>query len=386
MVRRATQSGTFPDAFNDVREHDSADALLVDETRNNLGSVRQLATYEAGMTATTIENYLKYDSFGNITREETPAVDHVFGYTGRERDEETGMHFYRARYFDPVVGRFISEDPIGFDAEDTNLFRYVGNSSVRYKDPSGQMISDNEIESAINGLDSDLLNVRERSHRQLMEKIETRDDIFRVGNFIDAHPTSVKRNDVSQRLVSILLPKIRLSYDGLHDFIDIPNGAVVNVVWREIADNTFQPDVLPFEAAMKQILSNTNNINHMQVYTGSQYLRSIINDYIWSPRWHFLEKVNQTLPPDSKHRIAHDLHNLWVLKRDNIGLCPNPITIRTRFLFHPRAEGHGFTFSVESFGFGEDKGVLRYTEDSVPLNNPAPVAPPPPPRPWVEVG
>jgi RHS repeat-associated protein len=40
---------------------------------------------------------------------------------GRELDRETGLYYYRARYYDPKVGRFISEDPIGFSAGDTNL-------------------------------------------------------------------------------------------------------------------------------------------------------------------------------------------------------------------------------------------------------------------------
>ncbi|MCE9552182.1 MAG: RHS repeat-associated core domain-containing protein [Planctomycetes bacterium] len=137
MVRRTNQNSTFRDRFNDVREHHSVDALCVDDTRNNLGSVRQLAAYDAGKNATTIENYLEYDSFGNITHEENTALDHLFAYTGRERDEETGLHFYRARYFDPVVGRFISEDPIGFEAEDANLYRYVFNESLNSTDPLG---------------------------------------------------------------------------------------------------------------------------------------------------------------------------------------------------------------------------------------------------------
>ena len=60
-----------------------------------------------------------------------------FGYTGREQDAETGLDYYRARYYDSAVGRFISEDPIGFGAGDANLYRYVGNSPTNYTDPSG---------------------------------------------------------------------------------------------------------------------------------------------------------------------------------------------------------------------------------------------------------
>ncbi|HHK41130.1 MAG TPA: RHS repeat-associated core domain-containing protein, partial [Planctomycetaceae bacterium] len=65
------------------------------------------------------------------------AVDATFGFTGRERDEESDLYYYRARYYDPALGRFLSEDPLGFEAGDANLTRYVGNDPVGKVDPSG---------------------------------------------------------------------------------------------------------------------------------------------------------------------------------------------------------------------------------------------------------
>ncbi|NEQ42455.1 MAG: RHS repeat-associated core domain-containing protein [Leptolyngbya sp. SIOISBB] len=78
-----------------------------------------------------------YDSFGQVTIAANPDFDFCFGYTGRERDEATGLMYYRARYYDPAVGRSLSEDPIGFDAGDANLYRYVFNSPSNYTDPTG---------------------------------------------------------------------------------------------------------------------------------------------------------------------------------------------------------------------------------------------------------
>jgi hypothetical protein len=49
----------------------------------------------------------------------------------------TGFYDYRARVYDPRLGQFASEDPIGFTANDPNLRRYVGNEPTRYTDPSG---------------------------------------------------------------------------------------------------------------------------------------------------------------------------------------------------------------------------------------------------------
>jgi RHS repeat-associated protein len=60
-----------------------------------------------------------------------------FAYTQREWDREIGLYFYRARYYDPGVGRFIGEDPIGFEAQDANLFRYANNSPINFTDPTG---------------------------------------------------------------------------------------------------------------------------------------------------------------------------------------------------------------------------------------------------------
>jgi RHS repeat-associated protein len=82
-------------------------------------------------------NHLVYDSFGNIQSQTNSAVNFRFGYTGREFDAETGLYYYRARYYDPQTGQFIGQDPLSFGAGDSNLYRYVGNSPTNLTDPSG---------------------------------------------------------------------------------------------------------------------------------------------------------------------------------------------------------------------------------------------------------
>src|SRR5207302_8280045 len=76
-----------------------------------------------------------YDSYGQPTAS-TGTVTNPFRYTGREFDSETGIYFYRARYYDPGAGRFASEDPAQF-AGGINFYRYVGNSPTRFLDPYG---------------------------------------------------------------------------------------------------------------------------------------------------------------------------------------------------------------------------------------------------------
>jgi RHS repeat-associated protein len=91
------------------------------------GSTRALADATGAVTAS-----YNYDAFGNgfsgtATR---------FGYTGREHDADTGLLYYRARWYDPGQGRFVSEDPIGLDGG-INLYAYVENSPLNWVDPLG---------------------------------------------------------------------------------------------------------------------------------------------------------------------------------------------------------------------------------------------------------
>jgi len=76
-----------------------------------------------------------FDSFGNLTAS-TGSLTNPFRYTARDFDSETGLQFSRARYYDPQAGRFISEDPMRFDAG-INFYRYVKNNATNLADPFG---------------------------------------------------------------------------------------------------------------------------------------------------------------------------------------------------------------------------------------------------------
>jgi RHS repeat-associated protein len=80
----------------------------------------------------------KYGAFGTIT-EETGNLINSYKFTSREYEEDSGLYYYRARYYDAYVGRFLSKDPSGKDFDD-NLYTYVENNPIILTDPSGNII------------------------------------------------------------------------------------------------------------------------------------------------------------------------------------------------------------------------------------------------------
>lgn len=93
------------------------------------------STIALGSSTGTIPTTYTYDPFGVPTLAGTASTNRT-QFTGREWDS-TGLQYSRARYYNPAIGRFISEDPIGFGGGDVNLYAYVGNSPSQFKDPSG---------------------------------------------------------------------------------------------------------------------------------------------------------------------------------------------------------------------------------------------------------
>jgi len=78
----------------------------------------------------------EYDAWGELKQGQTASG---FAFTGREWDAETGLYFYRARYYEPTSGRFVGEDPAGY-VEGPNLFSYVSGRPTGAVDPTGRWV------------------------------------------------------------------------------------------------------------------------------------------------------------------------------------------------------------------------------------------------------
>ncbi len=96
---------------------------------DHLGSTNGL-TNSSGL----LTDLNSYDSFGNPSNSSFPTR---YQFTGREYDSFSGLQYNRARFYGPNIGRFISEDPIGFNGGDVNLHGYVRNNPVNLVDAYG---------------------------------------------------------------------------------------------------------------------------------------------------------------------------------------------------------------------------------------------------------
>ena len=101
---------------------------------DHLGSVRDIVN-ESGV----LVDHIEYDSFGNILSESDDSVGDRYKFTGREWNSEIGQYHYRSRNYDPLSGRFASQDSIGFNGGDANLYRYVANNPLTSTDPTGNL-------------------------------------------------------------------------------------------------------------------------------------------------------------------------------------------------------------------------------------------------------
>ena len=226
------------------------------------GSVREVVD-NSGDVVDSID----YDGYGNISSETASAYRGRYAWTGRELDVETGLQYNRARYYDGATGRWTSQDPLGFDAGDSNLYRYVNNEPLRLSDPSGlqqgQGVLVVRVEGkfsakniTLNGFNIGILELKGGSHAVQVGKnngtggIYWLDDPATVFRYDIRIPTNVeicyyrkvngkweKDNRVIRRF-DMGYNKIKREIDTIHD--DVKNAAYTQY-YGEVKKPFFRP-------------------------------------------------------------------------------------------------------------------------------------------------
>ncbi len=135
LVEETNATGTVQARYQQGLNIDEPLAMLRSSVtsyyeQDGLGSTTSLSN-SAGSAANTYT----YDSFGTLTAS-TGSLINPFRYTAREWDTETGLYYYRARYYDQINGRFLSEDSVRFKGG-LDFYAYTGNNPINFTDPEG---------------------------------------------------------------------------------------------------------------------------------------------------------------------------------------------------------------------------------------------------------
>jgi RHS repeat-associated protein len=126
-----------------------------------------------------IDGTFFYEPFGETN---SSGGNYPFTFTGRSQTED-GLYYYRARFYDPVASRFISEDPSDLRSGDFNPFRYVANNPTNFTDPEGETFIVAFAATAIFVATVAIvfaptiraLNQRSKAYQELLDAIDSQD-------------------------------------------------------------------------------------------------------------------------------------------------------------------------------------------------------------------
>ena len=141
-----TARNLYGPAVDQIFATESASGNPLWSLADHQGTPRDWADLNASST-TTIAQHTRYTAFGAIDSitdaTGTPLAANASplpSFTGQLYDSDAGLMYYRARWYDPQIGKFLNDDPMGFAAGDANASRYVRNSTQSAIDPTGLQV------------------------------------------------------------------------------------------------------------------------------------------------------------------------------------------------------------------------------------------------------
>ena len=135
LVSGTTQNTSYYFANNELIAKKNPDGSKNYFLTDHLGS----DSVQTNQTGTSVES-TQYDPWGEVL---AGGTKNKFQYTGQEKDSETGLNYYNARYYDPHTRHFTQADGLVQDIYDPQLlnrYAYVRNNPIKYSDPSGNFV------------------------------------------------------------------------------------------------------------------------------------------------------------------------------------------------------------------------------------------------------
>ena len=130
MRRDENANGAFEAGENFYYQADRLGSILA--LTDEIGAVAESYVYQGFGEASSLDS-------NGLELDPSVRIGNPYAFTAREFESQSGLYYYRARYYDPQYGRFIQEDPIGVDSGEGNLYRYVFNSPINFVDPNGKI-------------------------------------------------------------------------------------------------------------------------------------------------------------------------------------------------------------------------------------------------------
>lgn len=115
----------------------NAMAAVVTYYHNDISGTPIAATDAAG----NLKWKESYKPYGDKLTRATASADNDIGFHGKAHDDSTGLSYMGARYYDPVLGRFMGVDPVDFQTDNLhsfNRYTYANNNPYKFIDPSGE--------------------------------------------------------------------------------------------------------------------------------------------------------------------------------------------------------------------------------------------------------
>ena len=206
------------------------------------------------------EHYYPYGGTAIIAgKDKTQTQQKRYRYTGKERDDSSGLCYYGARYLAPWLARWITPDAAGASA-DLNLYVYVGNNPLKYRDPTGHMKKTPEQEAVEEGAIGGVNNIEierevSKKHRidrdvllhnssKKMAKVQQKifqSDILKKLSTLESSSRKLNHGGNKQRTIGIKIRQLRNSIDShvaniLQTGVPSPNASIQFFASKEYED------------------------------------------------------------------------------------------------------------------------------------------------------
>lgn len=236
-----------------------------------------MATTDENGNIISRENVTPYgDSLGKQDSTNGVAVgnpEHGLGYTGHVRDNDLGLTYMQARYYDPTVGRFMGADPVGFlDNESPtyfNRYAYAGNNPYRYVDPDGREIRLQTHPVLLGGRHSKLVITPDLQGKYMFDdRFQQRHPDGRVFTTVGAGPVPLL---IRSKLVSAAdRPTDLVTENNTHD-------EALSDTQRGRSDSELIERLLGLHKNYKNNLNYDLSPEHQNGYNSNSYISGLLN-------------------------------------------------------------------------------------------------------------